>query len=101
MASSGHQYGPVNMSGDARLQQGNSYNLTCKRIGPCMFNVQHTDPRPTVAPRAPPPSPRLTIPIARDTHFVGRQAILDDLELRLNVPGYHNRVTLTGLGGVG
>lgn len=56
---------------------------------------------PTAAPSSAPRKPRLTIPFGRDKTFVGRKDTLNDLNTRLNVPDYHNRIALTGLGGVG
>lgn len=44
---------------------------------------------------------RWTVPFARDHDFVGRQVVLDKIEAVLSRRHRHNRIALTGLGGIG
>ena len=44
---------------------------------------------------------QFVMPYARNPHFVGREAQLDDLSSRLEVANKHTRVALVGLGGIG
>ena len=41
------------------------------------------------------------LPYDKDTHFVGRQDILSDIQDRLSDDSKHVRVAITGIGGVG
>jgi hypothetical protein len=45
------------------------------------------------------PNPSVTIPFSRDTDFVERGALLDQIHQKCDVPG--SRTALVGLGGVG
>lgn len=53
---------------------------------------------PTLGLREVPPRPSIVIPFARDTDFVEREKILDQVHQRCGVPG--SRAALVGLGGV-
>ena len=46
-----------------------------------------------------PPNPSAIVPFGRDTDFVERGAILDQIHYKCAVPG--SRIALVGLGGVG
>jgi hypothetical protein len=41
------------------------------------------------------------MPYARNSHFIGRDAHIEDLGARLENRKGHNRVALVGLGGIG
>jgi hypothetical protein len=41
------------------------------------------------------------VPYARNPHFIGRDAYIEDLGIRLEAEKRHNRVALVGLGGIG
>ena len=41
------------------------------------------------------------MPYARNSHFIGRDAYIEDLGTRLELEKRHNRVALVGLGGIG
>ena len=49
------------------------------------------------------PKPRSLVPqfFGRDKNFVGREDIIKEIEKKLAVNDYHNRLALTGLGGIG
>jgi hypothetical protein len=42
-----------------------------------------------------------TVPFARDTMFVGRVDVMEELEAKFSAPLPHQRVALVGLGGMG
>ncbi|CAK4007226.1 kinesin light chain 1 [Lecanosticta acicola] len=82
MNLSGNTFGSVTVGDNARAHLGNIYN---RHI---------SEPTPKRAPV-------LLVPFRKDKNFVGREEVLDNIEECLSVDGYHNRVALTGLGGVG
>jgi hypothetical protein len=41
------------------------------------------------------------VPYAINPHFIGRGAYIEDLCIRLEAEGRHNRAALVGLGGIG
>ena len=56
--------------------------------------------QPANTPQAPPPrKPIFMVPFDRDSAFVGRESILDEIQKLLNSP--RRRAVLSGLGGVG
>lgn len=96
----GHHFERVHIEGEARVHLGDNYHHTHLPPGTNTWEVAaaSADVCSLERPETP-PSPLSNVPFPRDTDFVKRGLLSDEIHERMSAPG--GRLALYGLGGVG
>jgi hypothetical protein len=83
-------------SGDARQIIGSvstTFTGPIERVD-AYFTAPLEQPQPAVQPSS-------TVPFAKDSDFIGRQDVIEELDAKFASASSHTRVALLGLGGMG